>query len=251
MTKKILISLLSIAATLILSACGGNKTLSNPDPRPMQTLPTIQTELTPAAQLTHAIGKSAGAGSFVLRYGTVFRDAESMTEQQLIRTDSAYTSLITAPDTQIFFAGNQRYTLSGESVQQETSPAPYSGSEIFAHVRSFLPNPNLIRDFTNQRLTVTPEADGALVYACGYLDEDELGQILYGGTLPQNLLPSGYSKIEGKISFFVDSNGRFTCLQVDIDLYQSGTKPDDTFTLLLTMEQIGTLESIPTPDWID
>ena len=250
MTKKILSCLVCAAAVLSLSACTPKKTLSNPTPRPMQTLPTIQTEISPAAQLTQAIGKSAATGSFVLCYGTCYQDATTATEQQVIRGQSGYISLISAPNKQSFYHGNRLFVQSGDSIQQETADAPYAGHSIFADARAFLPNPNLLRDFSNRRLTVTPEADGSLTYSCGYLDEEELGEILYGGKLPQNLLPGGFSKIEGKISFRVDHSGFFTGLQVNLDLFQSGTKPDATFTLFVTMDKIGTLDTIPTPDWI-
>lgn len=250
MTKKLLSCLVCATAVLSLSACTPKKALSNPNPRPMQTLPTIQTEINPAAQLTQAIGKSAATGSFVLRYGTSCQDVQTATEQQVIRGQAGYTSLISTPDKQIFYNNNQLFILSGDSIRQETTDAPYAGNAIFADARAFLPNPNLLRDFSSQRLTVTPEADGSLTYSCGYLDEEELGQILYAGKLPQSLLPGGFANIEGKITFRVDSSGFFTGLQADIDLYQSGSKPDATFTLFVTMDKIGTLDTILTPDWI-
>lgn len=250
MTKKLLSCLVCAAAVLSLSACTPKKTLSNPNPRPVQTLPTIQTDINPAAQLTQAIGKSAATGSFVLRYGTTCQDTTTVSEQQVIRGQSGYISLISAPDRQTFYYGNRFFVQSGDDIRQETADAPYSGDAIFADARAFLPNPNLLRDFSNQRLTVTPEADGALTYSCGYLDEEELGKILFGGKLPQSLLPSDFAKVEGKISMQVDQSGYFTGLQVDIDLFQSGSKPEATFTIFMTMSKIGTLDAIPTPDWI-
>lgn len=249
MTKRILAGMLAVAAALSLGACT-RKALSDPTPRPTHTLPTIQTEIPPSAQLTQAIGKTVGTGAFVMRYGTIFQGTESMTQQQSIRTDEGYISLITGPDSQVFFDRDRKYIRFGQDLQVETSPTAYESQQVFADVRSFWPNANLIRDMTSHRLTVTPEADGSLAYVCGYLELEELGQILYGGAFPAGVLPEGYAKTEGKITFLVSSAGQFTSLQVDIDLYQSGSKPDDTFTMLLTVEEIGTLESIPTPEWI-
>lgn len=249
MLKKRLAGLLCLTA-LSLCACGGKKALSNPTPRPTYTLPTIQTEISPAAQLTQAIGKSVATGSFALRYGTIFGDVQTVTEQQVIRGQDSYTSLVCGPEETRFYDGNRLYILSGDQIREETADRPYTRQEIFQDIYAFLPNPELIRAFTSHRLTVTPGANGALEYVCGYLDEEELGQILYGGQLPGDFLPTGFAKAEGKVTFRVDGDGQFTGLRADIELYQSGSKPDAVFTVFVDMEQIGTLESIPVPDWI-
>ena len=249
MIKRILVLFLLVMA-LSLSACTP-KALSNPDAsRPTSTIPAIETQTPPAVHLSQAIGKTVESGAYVIRYGTIWQGAETMSEQQVMRVDGGYVSLSITPQKKIFYNRNQMYILTGQTVQTESSGKLFTSDAVFEDVRSFLPNGNLLKDMTNHRLSVASAGDGALDYICGSLDEAELGDVLFDGTLPADLLPDGYAKAEGTITCRLDKEGRFTELRVEIDLYHTGNTPDDTFTMVVSFEQIGTLPSIPVPEWV-
>lgn len=248
MKKKLICTLLAAASALSLAACT-KKVPSSPDQRPVQTLPSIQTQVSPQVQLSQAIGLSAGTGAFVLRYGTVWQDTETQSEQQLLHTDSGYISLLTTPTFQTYIDGSTLYTLSGETLHRDHASRPYDSATVFADVYSLLPNPNLIRDFCAERLTVTPKQDGSLDYVSG-LSLEEVYSLIHGQAAPGGLLPDTYAEAACTATFHLDALGRFTGLTIDTDLYQSGSEPAATHRLFVRMERIGELETIAPPAWI-
>lgn len=174
MKKRICSALLAGLLLLALSACTPEYHESE-DTYP--TLPSFPEEQTPLQQLEAAIAAAKTAGSRTVRYGTIHKTGEEITEE---------THSQTVSETQ-----------------------PFDRDALYAAVTYFPDNENFLQDFCNQPIRAIPSNTGTIRYQLTGLSCEDANRLLFSRSLYRE-----YDSAVWAIFMDLDAEGRFCRLEV-------------------------------------
>ncbi|MBQ7858221.1 MAG: hypothetical protein IJ351_06290 [Oscillospiraceae bacterium] len=204
---------LAIGAALLLAACSEVPEMTETT---MATLPTFQTELTPAQQLSAAAEKTRA-----FRYFDVTFTQTSKTEAGEVSLHAAWQAGI--GETGEYTALLQSYTTENGGAPTEESARWYHGgilvektrqgvtrqegeftaAEIFELLGTIPHNETLLEIFCAQKLTASPSNDGSFRYQTRELSQEAYQQMLYGDVRAWSSHDARYA-----VELLVDSEGQ-------------------------------------------